>query len=152
VKRLLVVALLSSSACFVEPANPPPATGPGPAGGFGAVDQSGQPAGSGMAAGGAIEVGCSYNGTQIRGEVGTTVLVNCPAGCGNTAGLWGTDVYTADSGICRAAIHAGVIGEGGGNVFVTLEPGRPAYRGTVRNGQRSGDYGQYPKSYHLQRP
>ena len=22
----------------------------------------------------------------------------------------------------------------------------------VRNGQRSNDYGQYPKSYHLQRP
>jgi len=90
VKRLLVVALLSSSACFVEPANPPPATGPGPAGGFGAVDQSGQPAGSGMAAGGAIEVGCSYNGTQLPGDVGAVFQVACPPGCEASGGLWGS--------------------------------------------------------------
>lgn len=36
-KRLLVVALLSSTACFVDPAGPPPPMGPPPQGGFGPV-------------------------------------------------------------------------------------------------------------------
>ena len=34
--------------------------------------------------------------------------------CGKTEGdeeVWGTDVYTDDSAICHAALHAGVIGE-----------------------------------------
>ena len=35
---------------------------------------------------------------------------------------------------------------------MTLDPGRPAYRGSIRNGVRSSDYGQYPKSFHLSRP
>ena len=149
-KRLLVVALLSSTACFVEPANaPPPAAGPGPAGGFGPVDQSGAPQGGGMTAGGVIEAGCSYNGTQLPGDVGAVFQVACPPGCEATGGLWGSDIYTADSGICRAAIHAGLISPGGGVVSVRLEPGRLAYRGSVRNGLQSSDYGQYPKSYVL---
>jgi hypothetical protein len=35
---------------------------------------------------------------------------------------------------------------------VILEPGRPAYRGTLRNGIQSSDYGAYGKSYRLERP
>ena len=97
-----------------------------------------------------IEAGCSYNATQIQDAIGSSHLVSCPPGCSNGGGLWGTDVYTGDSGICRAAIHAGLITEGGGTVKVTLDPGRPAYRGSVRNGQRSSDYGNYPKSFHLE--
>jgi hypothetical protein len=97
--------------------------------------------------------GCSFNAGQLRGEIGTSHLVNCPPGCSNSGnGLWGSDAYTADSGVCRAAIHAGLISDAGGNVVVTLDPGRPAYRGSVRNGVRSGDYGNYGKSFHLSRP
>jgi hypothetical protein len=149
VKRLLVVALLSSSACFVEPTTPPAAMGPPPQGGFGPMQGGPPPAGGAMAAGGVIEAGCSYNGTQLPGEIGSVFQVACHANCESTSGLWGTDVYTADSGICRAAIHAGLISPGGGLVAVRLEPGRPAYRGSTRNGIQSHDYGQYPKSYVL---
>jgi hypothetical protein len=99
-----------------------------------------------------VEAGCSFNAGQLRGEIGTSHLVNCPPGCSNSGGLWGSDAYTADSGVCRAAIHAGFITDAGGNVVVTLDPGRPAYRGSIRNGTRSGDYGSYPKSFHLSRP
>src|SRR6476620_3425165 len=143
VKHLLVLALLSSSACFVEPAAPPPAMGPPPQGGFGPV-AGGPPQG-----GGVIEAGCSYNGTQLPGDVGAEFQVACPAGCESSGGLWGTDVYTADSGICRAAIHAGLISPAGGVVAIRLEPGRPAYRGSTRNGVQSADYGTYGKSYVL---
>jgi hypothetical protein len=143
VKRLVVLALLSSSACFVEPTAPPSAMGPPPQGGFGPV------AGGPQQGGGVIEAGCSYNGTQLPGDVGAEFQVACPAGCEASGGLWGTDVYTADSGICRAAIHAGLISPAGGVVAIRLEPGRPAYRGSTRNGVQSSDYGTYGKSYVL---
>ena len=105
------------------------------------------------AAAAAIEAGCSFNATQIRGEIGSSHLVNCPPGCDDTGGLWGTDAYAADSKICRAAVHTGLItSAAGGNVVVTINPGRPAYRGSVRNGTRSNDYANYPKSFHLSRP
>ena len=96
----------------------------------------------------AIEAGCNFNAGQLRGEIGSSHLVNCPPGCSKTgAGLWGSDAYTADSGVCRAAIHAGLITDAGGNVVVTLDPGRPAYRGSVRNSVRSGDYGATTRAF-----
>jgi hypothetical protein len=100
----------------------------------------------------AIEAGCSFNATQIQDGPGAARLIACPPGCAQQSGLWGTDVYTADSGICRAAIHAGMITDGGGMVVVVLDAGRPAYRGSVRYGITSSDYGSYEKSFHLQRP
>lgn len=99
-----------------------------------------------------IEAGCSFNATQIRDAIGTAHMVSCPPGCGATGGLWGTDSYTGDSGICKAAIHAGLISPNGGSVVVVLDPGRPAYRGTTRYGIQSHDYGSYRISFHLQRP
>jgi hypothetical protein len=103
-------------------------------------------------AGPVIEAGCSYNAAQIQDPIGSTHLVSCPPGCGASGGLWGTDVYTADSGICRAAIHAGILTDNGGTVAVTLDSGRPAYRGSVRNGIQSSDYGAWGKSFQLRRP
>jgi hypothetical protein len=102
-------------------------------------------------AGGPIEAGCSFNATQIRREMGDTVQVVCPANCGATGATWGTDIYTGDSAICRAAIHAGMISNDGGEVTVVLEPGRPAYRGTRRHGIDSSDYGNYGSSYRFAR-
>jgi hypothetical protein len=105
-----------------------------------------------QAAGPVIEAGCSYNANQIQDSIGAKHVVSCPSGCDAVGGLWGTDVYTADSAICKAAIHAGLLTSQGGLVAVTLDPGRPAYRGTARYGLQSADYGAYGKSYHLQRP
>ncbi len=99
-----------------------------------------------------IEAGCSFNSTQIVGAPGTYAVVSCPAGCAQTGGLWGTDVYTGDSAICKAAVHAGVISDAGGPVGVVLDPGRPAYRGTARHGVTSNDYGPYGSSFRVQRP
>src|SRR5262245_57681654 len=98
--------------------------GPPPQGGFGPVAQGAPPPAGAMAAGSPIEAGCSYNGTQLPGDVGGVFQVACPPGCEAQGGLWGSDVYTADSGICRAGIHAGLISPGGGVVAFRLEPGR----------------------------
>ena len=62
--------------------------------------------------------------------------------------LWGTDVYTGDSSICTAAVHAGVITlDRGGLVTVELRPGQSAYKGTTRNGVTSTEYGAYTHSF-----
>lgn len=45
----------------------------------------------------------------FRGDVGSIYLVDCPEGCANfPSNIWGTGIYTSDSSVCRAAIHAGV--------------------------------------------
>src|SRR5688572_605793 len=54
-------------------------------------------------AGGAIEAGCTFRGTDLKGDPGATFQVACPAGC-TEGSLWGTEVYTADSAVCVAAV------------------------------------------------
>jgi hypothetical protein len=63
--------------------------------------------------------------------------------------VWGTDLYTADSDVCRAAVHAGVVAAGGGAVTVERLDGRGLYPGTLRHGVRSNDYGRYDASIHF---
>jgi hypothetical protein len=156
--RFILLLAMSGSltGCMVEPTYyPPPATagspqpaGAGPQAAAGYSGGEGQAQGAGYVPPGApIEAGCSYTGRNIEGGVGGVFQVACPAGCQQVGGLWGTDVYTADSAICRAGIHAGAISPAGGVVTVRLDPGRPAYRGTARYGVESGDYGTYPMSY-----
>jgi hypothetical protein len=63
--------------------------------------------------------------------------------------VWGTDIYTADSSICRAAVHAGVITMAGGQVTVRGAAGCSAYLGTSRNGVESGQWGSYQHSFYF---
>jgi len=99
-----------------------------------------------------IEAGCSFHGNEIHGDAGSVHRVSCPAGCNEgTPMVWGSDPYTGDSPICTAAIHAGLITEQGGQVTVLLDEGKPAYRGSKRNGVRSSDYGAYRASFRLRR-
>ena len=113
----------------------------------GEVPVEGDGGGGGGGGGEVIEAGCSFNAHQLQGEVGQEFEVSCPANCDAEGATWGSDLYTYDSAICRAGIHSGAITSAGGVVHVRLEPGRPAYRGSTRNGVQSYDYGQYPKSY-----
>jgi hypothetical protein len=61
--------------------------------------------------------------------------------------VWGTDIYTNDSSICRAALHAGVISTNGGEVTVHPEPGQNRYLGTTRNGVTTDNYGNWGASF-----
>jgi outer membrane protein OmpA-like peptidoglycan-associated protein len=85
---------------------------------------------------------------------GTTDKLSCvcTAAATQIGFVWGMDVYTGDSGICRAAVHAGVIGRQGGAVTVTPEPGRKIYAGVTRNGIASGNFGQYESSFRFVGP
>jgi hypothetical protein len=53
----------------------------------------------------------------------------------------GTDLYTGDSSICNAAVHAGAIPiAGGGAVTIEIQPSSRVFKGTSRNGLNSGDW------------
>jgi hypothetical protein len=104
------------------------------------------PSTGGAAGSQVIEAGCSFDAGQLTGKDGTVFRVACPAGC-SKGSSYGTGVYTADTSICRAGVHTGVIPESGGVVTITLEPGRPAYRGSEQNGVSSSDYGKYSRSF-----
>ena len=53
---------------------------------------------------------------------------------------YGTDLYTGDSSVCVAAVHAGAIDDRGGRVVVKPGPKCARFNGTKRNGIDSRDY------------
>lgn len=62
--------------------------------------------------------------------------------------VWGTGIFTSDSDVCTAALHAGVIQAGvGGDVLALAQPGQEAYEGTQAHGITSRDWGSYGESY-----
>jgi hypothetical protein len=80
-------------------------------------------------------------------------LAQCPANCqDDPASVWGSDVYTYDSSVCRAAIHAGVITDEGGPVQMTWLPGVETYIGSERNGVQTAEWGQYYASFAVSAP
>ena len=85
---------------------------------------------------------------SLRGRNGQQFTYLCPAQ-GNISGrLWGTDVYTDDSSICTAAVHAGLITPvGGGVVTIQIRPGANTYSGSARNGVTSNGYGTWTGSF-----
>ena len=74
----------------------------------------------------------------------------CPSDCAPAA-VWGDQLYTDDSSICSAAIHAGVIGPGGGEFEVVMAPGEQSYGASTRHGVASQKWGQWRGSYWLRR-
>ena len=73
----------------------------------------------------------------------------CPSGLNQSADdIWGTDIYTSDSSICYAAVHAGRISRNdGGVVVILILPGQLSYAASTRNGVTSGSYGSWDKSF-----
>jgi hypothetical protein len=71
------------------------------------------------------------------------LVCHCPAertvdeGFTFDRGVWGTDVYTSNSLVCPAALHAGVIGPGGGMETIQKGPWYKRYEGSSRNGVKS---------------
>jgi hypothetical protein len=66
--------------------------------------------------------------------------------------VWGTDIYTDDSSIAAAAVHAGLLQpDETGTIMLTILAGRETYRGSARNGVASKDYPSWARSYTLQR-
>ncbi len=81
---------------------------------------------------------------------GTTFYVQV-TGKVSGADVWGTDIYTLDSDLCAAAVHAGILSDGQtGIVKVTILPGQQSYVGSTRHNITSMNYGNYGMSYSLE--
>ncbi|HYO45712.1 MAG TPA: LCCL domain-containing protein, partial [Gemmatimonadota bacterium] len=89
----------------------------------------------------------STRANQAKAPVGALVEFECPRG-GTGGNVWGTDVYTDDSSICEAAVHAGMIVRAdGGIVRFELLGAQPSFQASERHGVRSIDYPTWPGSF-----
>lgn len=87
----------------------------------------------------------STNVFSLGISVGSQKTVSLPAIASvPLASLWGTDIYTADSSIGRAAVHAGILTIAGGEVTVEYIGNYSPYVGSTQNGISSSSYGNYP--------
>lgn len=74
---------------------------------------------------------------------------------GSTEGVvWGTDVYTSDSRLAAAAVHAGILGDGERGVVrvVLVDTLNVHFTGSHRHGVWSDDFGPWAGGYRLERP
>jgi len=101
------------------------------------------------------------------GDEGTAALdpgnlVNFQAQAGKTfafrvtgainGSVWGTDLYTTDSNLASAAVHAGALKPGQTKVIrVKIVGSPPAFPSSSRNGVTSSAYGFYPGAYQVMR-
>src|SRR5262249_13064834 len=90
------------------------------------------------------------NLTSFAQQTGKSFYFNVT---GNVSGsIYGTDLYTTDSTLATAAVHAGLPRAGEtGVIKVTIEPGAAAYQATTRNGVTSYDWAAYQASYKISR-
>jgi hypothetical protein len=71
----------------------------------------------------------------------TPIVVTCPPNGRLSAPIWGSGVYTDDSAICVAAVHANLITvAAGGDIAVTMKPGTTTFAAETRNGVGSQSY------------
>ncbi len=93
------------------------------------------------------QIDWSKQAKQLRGQNGLRVDYFCPPGA--PAGrVWGTGLYTDDSSICSAAVHAGLIRpDSGGSVTIEISPGAASYQGSSRYGVTSNNYGGWHGSF-----
>lgn len=101
-------------------------------------------AGAALAVGQGKEGGEACPDRLVAGQ--SSLLCACSSEATATGNVWGSDVYTDDSAICRSALHAGVIGTGGGDVFVVEAPGQDSYPAITRNSVASSSWPQWGRS------
>lgn len=83
--------------------------------------------------------------------IGKSLIWDCPPNCA-AGSVWGTNDYTADSNVCSAAVHSGLIKvEKGGRFKITYTKGKKKYKGSEKNGITSQSYESFEKSYTLEK-
>jgi hypothetical protein len=79
---------------------------------------------------------------------GTRLTFVCLASDGRIGTVYGTDVYTAESAVCAAAIHAGVLKPfQAGAVTIVFGSGARSFQGSARNGVTTRSYGPWDYTY-----
>ena len=95
--------------------------------------------------GGAIDWNKEAGG--YRGKNGERFTFTCPVNDYPGHRVYGTDIYTDDSSICTAAVHAGAIPLSGGLVTIEIRGPQNEFKSSNRNGIGSSPYGYWPGSF-----
>jgi hypothetical protein len=83
---------------------------------------------------------------QYHQQIGMTFRFRVTGAIGNR--VWGTDLYTLDSMLESAAVHAGVLKPGQtGIVKVKIVPSPPMFQASTRHGVTSEGYAAYNAAY-----
>jgi hypothetical protein len=84
----------------------------------------------------------------LQNQIGKVYVFTVTGAVNGT--VWGTDVYTLDSHLPTAAVHAGVVKPGKtGVVKIKILPALPAFTGSMRNGVSTLDYGAFPGAFQI---
>ncbi len=95
-------------------------------------------------------VAAPVNLVQYQNEIGKTYTFRVTGNPGGS--VWGTDVYTTDTTLATAAIHAGLLTPGQtASIKVSIVPSPQVFIGTTRNGITSAGYSQYPAAFRMSR-
>jgi hypothetical protein len=96
-----------------------------------------------------LGVESTLTAAPFKDQVGRRVTYVCPpTEVPADVSVWGSDVYTFDSSVCQAAIHAGVLQAGrAGVVTFTMSPGAAVIRSTTRNGVTTKAYAAYQSTF-----
>ena len=85
---------------------------------------------------------------SYRGKNGQRFTFVFPGNGTISSRVWGTDLYTDDSSIASAAVHAGLITpQNGGVVTIEIRAGAASYQASTRNGVVSQGYGGWTGSF-----
>jgi len=96
---------------------------------------------------GATTITWTRSAAAMRGSNGQVASFVCPAN-GRVGSVWGTHLYTDDSSICSAAVHAGVItATSGGVVNIEIRSGAASYAPSTHNGVRSQKWARWQGSF-----
>jgi len=88
--------------------------------------------------------------TRYQNQVGKRLVFRV-TGSAN-GGVWGSEVYTGDSTLAVAAVHAGVLKVGEtGTVKVRIVEPPPSFNGTTAHGVTTQPFGSFPGAYRISR-
>jgi hypothetical protein len=98
---------------------------------------------------------CDTKAADLRGIHGSVLNAFCPAECADMQKpIWGTDVYTDDSPVCVAGVHAGVLPKRSAGLLRVVILGKMTHRfiGTTRNGVVTRDWtGSWHRNFRVLR-
>jgi hypothetical protein len=101
-----------------------------------ATSQPAAPSAAPTPAPAALDLGECPDNADDLGQ-GKTYSCTCPA-LADPAPMYGSDVYAQDSGLCAAAVHAGVLKQdAAGSVIFQVVASPPIFKGATRNGIKS---------------
>lgn len=91
--------------------------------------------------------GWEANASGLADHPGVRYNFWCPPN-GVAHVVWGDGVYTSDSSVCTAAVHAGTLAfASGGNAIIEIRPGQQSYSSSSRNGIATQAHGPSKASF-----